>query len=102
MNFACQPRSLEELKLWKATEFRQFLLYTGPVDLKDVVNNKIYVHAFSPASSQHKTKDLTNIAYAKNLLTFFVQKAPEFYGKKILVYNVHNLISLHQDVDAFS
>ena len=105
--FAHQPKSLEELKRWKATEFGQFLLYTGPVVLKGVINDNIYVHflAFSVAISiflnKHKIKDPTNIAYAKDLLTFFVQKAPEFYGKKFLVYNVHNLIHLHQDVEYF-
>ena len=105
---------MEELKHWKATleernigEFRQFLLYTGPVDLKGVINDNIYIHflAFSVAISiflnKHKIKDPTNIAYAKDLLIFFVQKAPEFYGKKFLVYNVHNLIHLHQDVEYF-
>ena len=86
--FACQPRSLEELKRWKATEFRQFLLYTGPVLLKGVINDNIYIHflAFSVAISiflnKDKIKDPTNISYAKDLLIFFVQKAPEFYGKK--------------------
>ena len=105
--FARQPRSLEELRRWKATEFRHFLLYTGPVVLKGVINDNIYVHflAFSVAISiflnKHKITDPTNIAYAKDLLTFFEKKAPEFYGKKILVYNVHNLIHLHQDVEYF-
>ena len=105
--FACQPRSLEELKRWKATEFRQFLLYTGPVLLKGVINDNIYIHflAFSVAISiflnKDKIKDPTNISYAKDLLIFFVQKAPEFYGKNFLVYNVHNLIHLHQDVEYF-
>ena len=86
--FARQPRSLEELKRWKATEFRQFLLYTGPVVLKGVINDNIYIHflAFSVAISiflnKDKIKDPTNISYAKDLLIFFVQKAPEFYGKK--------------------
>ena len=76
--FAFQPRSLEELKRWKATEFRQFLLYTGPVVLKGVINDNIYIHflAFSVAISiflnKRKIKDPTNIAYAKDLLTFFV------------------------------
>ena len=49
--FARQPRSLNELNHWKATEFKQFILYTGPVVLKGVVSNEVYTHflAFSIA-----------------------------------------------------
>jgi len=45
--FARQPRSLHELERWKATEFRQFLLYTGPVVLRKVVSKKVYNHFLS-------------------------------------------------------
>ena len=32
--FVCQPRSLKNFDPWKATESRQFLLYSGPVVFK--------------------------------------------------------------------
>ena len=42
--FARQPRSLQDLDRWKATEFRQFLLYTGPVVLKGIVSKELFQH----------------------------------------------------------
>jgi len=32
--FSRLPRTLEECEFWKATEFRTFLIYTGPIVLK--------------------------------------------------------------------
>ncbi len=40
--FARQPRGLQELDRWKATEFGQFLLYTGPLVLRKVVSRAVY------------------------------------------------------------
>lgn len=45
--FVRQPRGLHDLDRWKATELRQFLLYTGPVVLKDVVSPDMYKHFLS-------------------------------------------------------
>jgi len=40
--FAWKPRTLLELSNWKSTEFRQFLLYTGIVALKDSIFDDQY------------------------------------------------------------
>ena len=42
--FPRQPRSLTHLKRWKATEYKQFLLYTSMSVLKDVVPKNVYEH----------------------------------------------------------
>ena len=41
-NFQRKSRDLGHVGKWKATEFRLFLLYTGPFILKDVVNEAVY------------------------------------------------------------
>lgn len=40
-DFARKPRPLEDVHNWKATEFRSFLLYLGPVVLRKVVADTI-------------------------------------------------------------
>jgi hypothetical protein len=40
--FSRKPRSLSEIKQWKATEVRLFLLYTDPVALKGILSNEKY------------------------------------------------------------
>ena len=46
-DFARRPRSLLNVDRWKATEFRQFILYTGPVSLKGIVSELVYEHFLS-------------------------------------------------------
>ena len=105
--FARQPRGLKHLKRWKASEFKQFLLYTGMFALKGVVKKEVYNHflTLSIAISILMYFDATDanymelFEYTKQLLHWFVDAAPNIYGKTFVVYNVHNLIHLHEDVE---
>ena len=105
--FARQPRSLSDLDRWKATEFRQFLLYTGPVVLRGILNNQMYTHflilstAMSILLDECDRRRTAYLPYAKQLLDFFVKKAPFVYGKTFCTYNVHALKHLHEDAEYF-
>jgi len=100
--FARKPRSLRELDRWKATELRQFLLYTGPVVLAPYVDSNVYNNFMllytgicilvSPKLC------LVYSNYANTLLTMFVSHFGELYGRDAVVYNVHALVHLSADV----
>ncbi|XP_031348209.1 uncharacterized protein LOC116174433 isoform X1 [Photinus pyralis] len=103
--FARKPRGLHEIDRWKATELRQFLLYTGPVVLKDVLPHTYYEHfiSLSVAIRILADKDLciTLNDYAHSLLVWFVRHYGTLYGQEFLTYNVHNLSHISNDVKIF-
>ena len=106
--FSRQPRSLVELDRFKATEFRQFLLYTGPLVLKSVVSDKIWQHFMLLSVSMSILLDSNDerrnyyLNYAKRLLCHFVATAKEIYGETFTVYNVHGLTHIADDVENFN
>ncbi len=103
--FARKPRPLSELDRWKATEFRLFLLYTGPHALNGILHHDVYKHflllhvAISCLISSTLCKTMCN--YAQKLLIMFVQHAPKLYGAEFVIYNVHSLIHIADDVRRF-
>ena len=99
--FNRQPGNILEFERWKATELRHFLLYTGPVVLKDHISEVYYRHfmLFSTAVSI-----LTNANYcilqnssAKILLERFVTDFEKLYGSNSATFNVHSLMHLTED-----
>lgn len=102
--FARKPRTLLEICRWKATEFRQFSLYTGIVVLKENVPEEIYTHflllfcfyrIYSVSSnSEHKQK-------AETMVRMFVEQFPVLYGRSSVSYNVHNVLHIPECVEQF-
>ncbi|KAJ8915730.1 hypothetical protein NQ315_000665 [Exocentrus adspersus] len=74
-----RPRSLSEVKRWKATEFCLFLFYMGPVVLKQNVPDEIFMQ----------------------LLKHFVKRFSLLYGEENVSHNIHNLLHLTDDVINF-
>lgn len=103
--FARRPRTLQELPRWKATELRQFALYTGMVVLKNVVNQEIYDHflhyvcAYRMLAAPGTCRE--NAPIADMLLQRFVEIYPHIYGADRVSYNVHGLLHLAAEVVRF-
>lgn len=43
-DFQRKPRGVNEISRWKATKFRTFILYLGPVVLKNIISDECYFH----------------------------------------------------------
>ncbi|XP_036138295.1 uncharacterized protein LOC118644260 [Monomorium pharaonis] len=103
--FVRKPRSLKYLKLWKATEYRQILLYTGPTVLQSILsrdsyNNFISLHVAVRILCNENLKN-AYMEYAKTLLEHFIETFGILYGKHHISHNIHCLCHLTEDVNNF-
>lgn len=110
--FARLPRSLDDLEYWKATEFREILLYTGVIVLRSNLKKEFYEHflllvvSIRILISNHISNENNNLAL--NLLRQFVENYSSHYGPQFINYNVHSLIHLpffahlHGSLDNYS
>ncbi|CAC5422989.1 unnamed protein product [Mytilus coruscus] len=80
--FARKPRGLDEIDYWKATEYRQFLLYTGKLVLKGVLKKELYEHFLSFSVAMTKLAQI-------------------LYGEEILVNNVHSMVHWADDAKEY-
>ncbi|CAN8022764.1 unnamed protein product [Ixodes persulcatus] len=89
--FSRKSRSLSDVDRWKATELRQFLLYTGPAVLKSLERKKQeHFLVFYVAISLLATPQLCyeHNGMLKSFCFFFVELFPLLYGKETISYNV--------------
>ena len=104
--FARKPRALDDIEYWKASEYRQFLLYTGRIVLKGVLSTPLYSNfmILSVAICILVSKRLNNQrnAKARVLLSTFLRQVSTLYGAEFMVYNVHCLSHLGDDAVEFA
>ena len=103
--FARKLRSLADVDRWKATEFRQFLLYTGKIVLNGTLRHEQFEHflCLSVASCILVCPEYAQSHgdYVKQLMEFFVEQGKILYGDKFLVYNVHSMAHLADEAKEF-
>ncbi|CAN7937870.1 unnamed protein product, partial [Ixodes hexagonus] len=103
-DFSRRPRTFWDMEMWKATEFRLLLLYTGPVIFLSTVRpdlqaNFMILHcAIMILASPRLSEAL--IDYAEKLLRYFVESCKSLFGTEFISYNVHGLLHLANDVRA--
>lgn len=111
--FSRKPRGFTDISNWKATECRQFLLYTGPIVLQSILKKHIYIHfltlhvavsilVISPLIiSPQLVQEECNIKYTEDLLKYFVKNFQVIYGAQFMSHNIHNLLHLCDEVRKF-
>ena len=104
-DFNRKPRSLNDIKYWKATEFRTFLLYSGVVALQGIIPKNVYTTFCSLHAAIYMLCDpdhyRNHLPKAHAFIMLFVNLCKDMYGSKFISFNVHNLIHLSGDCERF-
>lgn len=101
-NFSKVLRRLSEVARWKATEYRLFLLYTGPVVLQFILNEECYfhficLHVCFRLRLDPYTKNNNLINFSEKVLAYFVDKFVKIYGKQFISHNIYGLLHIVDD-----
>ena len=106
--FAHNPIPISQQDAWKATDYRTFLIYIGPIILQDILSTDIYRHFMSLSVSiyilcleDNGQRNLL-IPYARKLLKYFVDDSPRLYTAGFVSYNVHGVMHISDDVERFN
>lgn len=97
--------SIENLAFMKGTQLRTFLLYSGPYVLKGILPIDLYNHflLLHVAIRILCDKDIciSHNELANEMLREFVFEMEHLYGLEHIIYNIHSLIHLANDVKVF-
>jgi len=104
-DFSRIPSDINDFHLYKATEFRQILIYTGPYLFKSILSQTVYknfiiLNIFMRLLCCEKTVSSQN-DLAADLAKNFLQSYCFIYGKGNASYNVHSIIHLANDAKKY-
>lgn len=103
-DFARKTRELQDINRWKATELRLFLLYIGPIILKNIINEDVCTNFMSLHVSMLiliSPNRACYLEYAKELLDYFVNTFQIIYGRDHVSHNIHGLLHLSDDYNYY-
>jgi hypothetical protein len=101
--FARKPRSLEYIRQYKTTEFRQILLYTGVVILKKYLPEKNFENFATLCvimrilNSDDIKPSNVMCTYVEDLIKCFLTDVAKLYGDPFVTHTVHILLHLPRD-----
>lgn len=99
IEFSRRTRNITDCKRYKASEFRTFLLYVGPVVFKNILPKRKY-HAFLTLSIAisiliDKRAYVEHwLKYSEELIYCFINECKNLYGSGFFSLNVHSLVHL--------
>lgn len=105
--FRAAPKLLKAVSLWTAYDYRQFLLYYGPIVLRHHLPKPYYVHflhlnlGIRIALDPQNYEDI-NYYICGQLIQVFVTNFAKYYGPERVDYNIHNLLHLEDVVRRYT
>lgn len=104
-DFVRKTRTLQYIDRFKATELRLAILYTMPVLFQNRIPHNLMFHFNLLNCALRILYDpnecIRNNPLAKELLTVYVNYMKIYFGEIQIIYNVHNLLHLADDVLRF-
>lgn len=97
-------RGIKDLKFWKGTEFRSFLLYYGVVVLKEFLPVDIYNHfllLFCAVTICYSDCYGHYLQFAQKYFDMYIEGCITIYSEQSTVSNIHNLTHVVDDVKRF-
>lgn len=100
--FQRKCRTLRELYNFKGTEYRNLILYILPVAAKNILREDVYTNIMLLHAATTILVDpiicRTHSRIAQTCLEEFVKTFRDLYGPEHIVYNVHSLLHIVDDV----